>query len=63
MTLPPDLRDLVVGGDVLVPVTGGERRPFVNLDDAASTPIARPVRDTVDAFYTSPTARRPAAPT
>src|SRR5580698_4675834 len=50
--LPPDLLDLIVGGRTLVPVLGGARRPFVNLDNAASTPIARPVKDTVDAFCT-----------
>jgi cysteine desulfurase / selenocysteine lyase len=49
--LSVDLRDLIVGGRTLVPVMGGGRRPFVNLDNAASTPIARAVKDKVDAFY------------
>lgn len=45
-----DLKDLVVGGHVQVPTLGGELRPYVNLDSAASTPIALPVKEKVDEF-------------
>jgi cysteine desulfurase / selenocysteine lyase len=43
-----DLRDLIVGGHTLVPVLDGSLRPYINLDNAASTPIARPVKEKVD---------------
>jgi selenocysteine lyase/cysteine desulfurase len=43
-----DLRDLVVGGHTMVPVLDGTLRPYINLDNAASTPIARPVKAKVD---------------
>ncbi|HEX8219583.1 MAG TPA: aminotransferase class V-fold PLP-dependent enzyme [Chloroflexia bacterium] len=45
-----DPRDLIVGGRTLVPTLDGTRRQYVNLDSAASTPIARPVKDVVDSF-------------
>ena len=45
-----DMHDLIIGGHTLVPVLGGSLRPYINLDNAASTPIARPVKDTVDRF-------------
>src|SRR5215211_5597942 len=45
-----DLSDLIVGGHIRVPVLDGSLRPYINLDNAASTPIARPVKDTVDRF-------------
>lgn len=43
-----DLRDLIVGGRTLVPLLDGTLCPYINLDNAASTPIARPVKDKVD---------------
>lgn len=43
-----DLRDLIVGGHTLVPVLDGTLRPYINLDNAASTPIALPVKAKVD---------------
>lgn len=43
-------RDLVIGVDTLVPVLGGGTRPYINLDNAASTPALRPVVETVEAF-------------
>jgi selenocysteine lyase/cysteine desulfurase len=49
-TFARDPRDLIVGGHTLVPTLDGTLRPYVNLDSAASTPIARPVKDTVDNF-------------
>jgi len=42
--------DLVVGLDTMVPVVGGEKRRYVNLDNAASTPTLRPVLDAVNRF-------------
>lgn len=48
--LVQDLRDLVVGGRVRVPILDGTLRPFINLDSAASTPIATPVKAKVDEF-------------
>lgn len=44
------LHDLIVGGHTLVPTIDGALRPYINLDNAASSPIARPVKDTVDTF-------------
>jgi selenocysteine lyase/cysteine desulfurase len=43
-----DLRDFIVGGHTLVPVLDGTLRPYINLDNAASTPIARRVKAKVD---------------
>jgi selenocysteine lyase/cysteine desulfurase len=43
-----DMRDLIVGGHTLVPVLDGTLRPYINLDNAASTPIAVPVKAKVD---------------
>jgi cysteine desulfurase/selenocysteine lyase len=45
-----DLRDLIIGGHLQVPTLDGTLRAYVNLDSAASTPIARPVKETVDRF-------------
>lgn len=44
------LHDLIVGGHTLVPTIDGTRRPYINLDNAASSPIARPVKETTDRF-------------
>ncbi len=46
----PIPRDEVVGGDEPVPVLAGRRVPYVNLDNAATTPALRPVADAVTAF-------------
>lgn len=40
-------RELFCGVDVRVPVAGGATAPYVNLDNAASTPPLRAVRDAV----------------
>lgn len=45
-----DMRDLIVGGHTLVPTLDGSLHPYINLDNAASTPIARPVKEKVDEF-------------
>jgi selenocysteine lyase/cysteine desulfurase len=46
----PDYRSLFVGLDMRVPVLGGGERPYVNLDNAASTPSFIAVKDSVDRF-------------
>jgi cysteine desulfurase/selenocysteine lyase len=43
-------RDRFVGMDVDVPLYGGRLRPYVNLDNAASTPPLKRVQQTVDNF-------------
>lgn len=45
-----DVRDLIVGGRTLVPTIDGTLRPYINLDNGASTPIAVPVKAKVDEF-------------
>lgn len=45
-----DPRDLIIGGHTMVPTLDGTLRPYINLDNAASSPIARPVKETVDTF-------------
>ncbi|MBC7478580.1 MAG: aminotransferase class V-fold PLP-dependent enzyme, partial [Pseudorhodobacter sp.] len=44
------LRSMIVGIDQQVPVLGGRSLPYVNLDNAASTPALREVLDTVNRF-------------
>ncbi len=44
------LRHLVVGVEEPVPVLGGGMRPYVNFDNAASTPALRPVLEKVNEF-------------
>jgi cysteine desulfurase / selenocysteine lyase len=46
-----DCKRRIVGWDTMVPVVGGKERRYVNLDNAASTPILEPVRDIVDQAY------------
>ncbi len=46
----PAWRESIVGIDCQVPVLGGAMRPYVNLDNAASTPVLREVLDAVNAF-------------
>lgn len=45
-----DFRHQVVGVDEKVPVAGGGRRPYINLDNAASTPALRPVIEAIVEF-------------
>ena len=45
-----NLRDLVVGGEEMVPVVGGGTRRYVNLDNAASTPTLKPILEKVNEF-------------
>lgn len=44
------LRERIVGIDNRVPVLNGSHRGYVNLDNAASTPVLRDVLDTVNGF-------------
>ena len=53
-----DLSDLIVGGNVRVPVLDGSLRPYINLDNAASTPIARPVSSSTRPLLTGSVPRR-----
>lgn len=43
-------RDLVVGLDTPVPVIGGGKKRYINLDNAASTPTLQPILDAVNRF-------------
>ena len=45
-----DLRDEIVGCDRLVPVLDGSERPYIYLDNAASTPAFKRVLDAVREF-------------
>ncbi len=45
-----ELRRQVVGVDVQVPTLDGEERPYINFDNAASTPVLKPVLEGVDEF-------------
>lgn len=44
------MRDRWVGLDIEVPIASGERLPYINLDNTASTPALRVVRDRVNEF-------------
>jgi len=50
MSLLRKLRRELVGLDIEVPTLSGERRRYVNLDNAASTPTFRPIMEKVDEF-------------
>ncbi|HEY3365137.1 MAG TPA: aminotransferase class V-fold PLP-dependent enzyme [Symbiobacteriaceae bacterium] len=45
-----DARELVAGAGTLVPVLDGQQVPYVNLDNAASTPALREVLETLNDF-------------
>jgi selenocysteine lyase/cysteine desulfurase len=45
-----NVRGKVVGVDTQVPLLNGSHRPYVNFDNAASTPALRPVFDKVNEF-------------
>jgi cysteine desulfurase / selenocysteine lyase len=47
---PGGFRERIVGKDLLMPVLGGRRVPYVNLDNAATTPPLRAVVDEVAQF-------------
>jgi cysteine desulfurase/selenocysteine lyase len=47
-----DVRQNIVGIDAQVPLLDGSCRTYVNFDNAASTPVLRPVFDTVSEFMT-----------
>lgn len=49
-TVAPVARDALIGGDLPVPLLDGTSVPYVNLDNAASTPALRSVARAVDEF-------------
>lgn len=49
-TLVQDIRKQVVGIDTLVPLIDGSFVPYINFDNAASTPVLQPVQDVVNEF-------------
>ena len=49
-TSMPVSRDALVGIDQLVPLFDGRLVPYVNLDNAASTPAFRSVVETIEEF-------------
>jgi|YNPMSStandDraft_1061717.scaffolds.fasta_scaffold00099_37 selenocysteine lyase/cysteine desulfurase len=51
-TNPSDFRTLFCGMDTPVPTLSGATLPYVNLDNAASTPALRHVQETVNQFLT-----------
>lgn len=53
MSISPDLvsvRERIVGINTRVPLLNGEARPYINFDNAASTPALKDVLNTVDEF-------------
>ncbi len=48
--LTASYRKLIVGADTLVPLLDGRHVPYINLDNAASTPAMVAVQKTVDGF-------------
>lgn len=46
------LRNQLIGVDAKVPILGGREVPYVNFDNAASTPTFRPIADKVEQFLT-----------
>lgn len=49
-SLPSSYRDLFIGLDVSTPLLDGSECPYVNLDNAASTPALKAVQQTIEAF-------------
>ncbi len=47
-----NVREQIVGVDALVPLLNGSHSPYVNFDNAASTPALRPVYEKVNEFMT-----------
>ncbi|HVN54898.1 MAG TPA: aminotransferase class V-fold PLP-dependent enzyme [Anaerolineaceae bacterium] len=48
--LETDFRSLIVGTDLMAPLLDGSQAPYVNFDNAASTPAMVPVLETVQRF-------------
>lgn len=44
------IREQIVGINQMVPVFDGSEKPYIFLDNAASTPVLRPVMDTINEF-------------
>lgn len=49
-TVPFDIREQIVGLDQRIPLLDGSTRTPINFDNAASTPVLRPVLETVNRF-------------
>lgn len=47
-----ELRKQSIGVDAHVPILGGSEVPYINFDNAASTPTFRPIADKVEKFLT-----------
>ncbi len=47
-----DLRKQSIGVEARVPILGGREVPYINFDNAASTPTFRPIADKVEEFLT-----------
>jgi len=50
LNMAADLQDYIAGLDTLVPIRGSEWRPYINLDNAASTPPFKSVLQVVNDF-------------
>ncbi len=50
LNTPVSFRNLIIGADTLVPLLDGRKVPYINLDNAASTPAMLPVQQAVDRF-------------
>ena len=50
LNTPVSFRNLIIGVDTLVPLLDGRKVPYINLDNAASTPAMLPVQQAVDRF-------------
>jgi len=50
LATPDSFRNLMIGTDTLVPLLDGRMVPYINLDNAASTPAMLPVHQAVDRF-------------
>ena len=44
------IREQIVGYEMEVPLLNGKKRRYINFDNAASTPVLRPVLDTINEF-------------
>ncbi|MFQ5771192.1 MAG: aminotransferase class V-fold PLP-dependent enzyme, partial [bacterium] len=45
-----NIKENIVGYDIEVPIFNGDHVPYINFDNAASTPVLRPVLDKVNEF-------------
>ncbi|HEX7974883.1 MAG TPA: aminotransferase class V-fold PLP-dependent enzyme, partial [Anaerolineales bacterium] len=50
LTIPHSYRDLFIGLETSTPLLDGRSCPYVNLDNAASTPALKAVQEAIEAF-------------